>query len=248
MYTEQFQEFGLSLNEARIYEALLREGECGVGKISLKAKVHRRNVYDALERLVDKGLVFKVLLAKEQLFHAVEPNQLKELIREKEQLLTGILPGLEKIYQKKPHSRDVYIYRGIEGWKNYMRDILRVKEDFYCIGGKGAWMDPRLKDFFPFFIKEAKRKKIKFYHLFDHEVKESNHPIANYVGNEFRFLPKEFSAPASIDFFGDYVNVVSRVQLGEMEEDIWFAVIVNPQVAEAFRIWFKFMWNGCKKI
>jgi sugar-specific transcriptional regulator TrmB len=52
MYTEIFEEIGLTPSEAKIYEILLAEKEIGVSEISLKAKVHRRNVYDALNRLV----------------------------------------------------------------------------------------------------------------------------------------------------------------------------------------------------
>ena len=51
MYTELFQQLGLVKNEARIYEALLKEGESSVGEIAVKSKVHRRNVYDTLNRL-----------------------------------------------------------------------------------------------------------------------------------------------------------------------------------------------------
>ena len=45
------QSIGLSPNEAKIYDALVTYGVSGVSTISLRAKVHRRNCYDALQRL-----------------------------------------------------------------------------------------------------------------------------------------------------------------------------------------------------
>ena len=102
----------------------------------------------------------------------------------------------------------------LKGGRNYLRDIVRVGEDFYCIGGKGAWMDEKVMDYFPQFVKEAEKKKIKYHHLFDYEVKETGHDITKYVGEHYKFFPKEFSAPASIDIFGDRVNIVSDIHLG----------------------------------
>lgn len=50
---------GLSPNEAKIYETLVLRGESSVSDIAVAAKIHRRNAYDAIERLIDKGLCFQ---------------------------------------------------------------------------------------------------------------------------------------------------------------------------------------------
>ena len=245
MYLDTLQQLGLSKNEAQIYETLLRAGELSASNIAVRAKVHRRNVYDAIQRLLEKGLVFEILQKRESRFQAVEPRKLMELVQEKEALVQNALPGLEKLFSATHHEQAVYVYRGIEGWKNYMRDIIRVGEPFYCIGGKGAWMDKPVMNFFPQFIRDAERNKIEYHHLFDYEVKELTHDIVKHVGKNFKFLPKGYSAPASIYFFGDRVNLISNIHLGGVEEDLTFTVVVNQQVADAFRIWFRFMWDFC---
>ena len=117
-------------------------------------------------------------------------------------------------------------------------------EDFYCIGAKGAWMDDRVMEFFPQFVKEAKQKKIQYFHLFDHEVKASGHDIVKYVGKSFKFFPEGYTAPASVDIFGDRVNIISDIHLGGVSKDMTFTVIVNQQIADAFRLWFQFMWDS----
>jgi sugar-specific transcriptional regulator TrmB len=247
MYQEHLEQLGLYKNEARIYESLLKHGELSVGQISVNSGVNRRNVYDSINRLIEKGLVFEILEKKENHYKAVEPRKLLELVKEKEALLENILPNLEKLYSGQVHKDEVYIYKGPEAWKNYMRDILRVGEDFYCIGGKGAWMDEKNKHFFPQFIKEVQRKNIKMHHLFDFEVRNKNLAILKYVGKDYKFLPEGYSAPASVDIFGDHVNIVSGIKLGGMEEQHSLTVIVNRQIANAFRLWFKFMWDFCPK-
>ena len=50
-------ELGLTENESTVYEMLLRDGPSLAGKITQKTGIHRRNVYDCLERLNKKGLV-----------------------------------------------------------------------------------------------------------------------------------------------------------------------------------------------
>ena len=81
MYEQTLQQIGLSKNEARIYETLLREGDSAVGHLAVKSQVHRRNVYDSLRRLVDRGLVFEILGHSESVYSAAEP---------------GRFPGLQK--------------------------------------------------------------------------------------------------------------------------------------------------------
>ncbi|PIN79600.1 hypothetical protein COV16_03365, partial [Candidatus Woesearchaeota archaeon CG10_big_fil_rev_8_21_14_0_10_34_8] len=56
MYEETLMQIGLSLNEARVYESMLQLGEANVQTIAIKSKVHRRNVYDSLNKLIEKGL------------------------------------------------------------------------------------------------------------------------------------------------------------------------------------------------
>ena len=77
MYQEILQKIGLSLNEARVYEALLYLGEVNVNKISIKSKVHRRNVYDSLNKLIGKGLASETFIKGEKFFKAIDPERLK---------------------------------------------------------------------------------------------------------------------------------------------------------------------------
>jgi len=50
----------MSKNEAKIYETILEIGECSVSEIAKKSGIHRRNIYDTLARLSEKGIVFQI--------------------------------------------------------------------------------------------------------------------------------------------------------------------------------------------
>ncbi len=245
MYEKIFEQFGFSKNEAVLYEVLLKEGELSVGELARKSEVHRRNVYDSLDRLIEKGVVFEIYNQRENHYQAVDPHKFREFVQEKEDMLDRVMPSLQKLYKAVPHKDDVFVYRGPEGWKNYMRDMLEAGEPAYFIGAKGMWLDERVKHFFPQFSKSFKKQGLKFYHIFDHEVKDQCPEILPYVGDDYKFLPPEYSSLGAIDIFGDHVNILSNGKIGGFGEDFSFTVIVNKDVADSFRKWFKLMWDLC---
>jgi len=246
MYLETLQKLGLSLNEAKIYEALLDLNEAGVGNISSTAKIHRRNVYDTLNRLVDKGLVFPILSKGENFYSPVDPDKLLELIKEKEDSLSQILPDLRKKYQRKENSQEAYIYRGLEGFKNYMRDILRVNKDVYFIGANLGWFDPRLKTFLEQFLKEVERKNIEFHHIFNQEVKEKGKEELKKIGQPHKFLPAEYKTNSAIDIFGDYVVTFTGLKFKKIDDDITLFILKDKNLANSYRVWFDFMFKACR--
>ena len=250
-HLEVLQDFGLSLNEAKIYETLLDLNEAGVGEISTTAKVHRRNAYDAINRLVEKGLIFSVLSKGDHIYSAVEPTKLVELVKEKEEKLNKILPDLRARHQAQRVNQEAYIYKGLEGFKNYMRDLLRLGEEAYFVGAKLGWFDPRLRNFTNQFLTEAKRKNIKFNHIFDSKVKTAAPGFLKMLKNEqtpFKFLPKEYSTTSAIDIFGDQVVTFTGLHLGKLDDDVTLFVLRDKQLADSYKTWFKFMWDHSEEL
>ena len=246
MYTEIFQDLGLAQNEARIYETLLREGESSVGRIATESKVHRRNVYDSLNRLIEKGLVFEIIQHRENHYQAVDPNKLSDVLQEKQQQLNKVMPDLKALYGGKPHLEDVYIYRGTEGWKNYMQDILRIGKDVYCFGAKAAINHDRLQGYFDHFLLEFNQKGLKLYNLYDHTIKGTKYE--GHISSLYRFLPKAYNTPCTVTILEDRVFFFSGISLGTVNEDFAITVIVNPQIALSFKTWFQFMWDQCPAV
>lgn len=243
-----YQSLGVSPNEAKIYESLVESGEAGVSDISVSAKIHRRNAYDAIYRLIDKGLIFEILSKGESKYNAVDPDKLTELLAEKQQALQKILPGLKKKFKQRLAPEEAYIYRGMEGQKNIFRDILRVGQDSYFIGAKGGWYDPRLADARKAFFTEANRKKIKFIQLFDYEIKSVSDFPKYFEGKlEYRYLPKAYSTNSAIHIFGDYVITYTGMGIKILNENVVFFVIRSHNLAESYRTWFWYMWKKSSK-
>lgn len=245
MYEELLRDIGLSQNESRVYESLLQTGEASVQSISIKSKVHRRNVYDSLSKLVEKGLASEVFVKGEKNYKAVNPRRLLELIKEKEEKINKILPEMQKKYEFTEENEEAYLYKGIEGFKSYLQDILKTKETVYFIGAKAFWLDQRLQHYIPRFQRERKRLGINFMHLFDYEVKEQKPEILKLVGKPYKFMPKQYSSPTAIDIFGPYVVTFVGVKPGQLSENPVQFVMKSKRLADGYRQFFNFMWDKC---
>lgn len=246
MYEEILREIGLSPNEARVYEALLQLGESSVQNISVKCGVHRRNTYDSLAKLLEKGLVSEVFVQGEKHFGPFNPERLLSLLKEKEEKVGRILPEMQAKFKAVEEVEEAYIYRGIEGVKNYLQLILDQKETVYFIGAKAMWLDPRLKHYLPHFQRERKRLGINFKHIFDYEVKKQKPEILKLVGKPYKFLPPQYSSPTMVDIFGDYVVTFIGVHAGKLHDEPIQFVMKSRKLANGYRTFWKFMWDHCQ--
>lgn len=249
MYTEIFQNIGLSPNEAKIYESLLSLDEVGISEIALRSNVHRRNVYDTINRLIEKGLVFRIFKKDEHKFRAVNPEKLQEIVKLQERQLSVIMPELQRAYGTEPLTEAAYIYKGKEGYKNYLREMTNVAEDTYFLGAKGLWFTPWLdKYYLDDFQNAIKKKNKKYLTLYDYRVLEDLPKALQSVGGEYKILPKEYQAPGVTDVFGDYVVTFTSVGIGNFGEEGTIFVMLNHDLAETYRTWFKLIWSFIKPI
>lgn len=247
MYEELLRDVGLSQNEARVYEALLHSGEASVQSISINSKVHRRNVYDSVRKLIDKGLCSEVFLNGEKNFKATNPSRILDFLKEKEEKFVKSLPAMQAQCEAVRETEEAHVYRGIQGFKSYFQDILRTQETVYFIGAKAFWLDERLKHFLPHFQRERKKLGIKFVHLFDHEVKKQTPEILKLVDKKYRFLPAAYSSQTAIDIFGPYVVTFVGIKTGHLDEEPIQFVMKSRRLADGYRKFFSFMWNKCSK-
>ncbi len=160
------QEMGLSKSEAKVYLALLDLGASLAGDITKEAKINRSNCYDALERLIEKGLVSYIIKSNRKYFQAETPQKLVELLKEeqekiksKQQTLQEALPQLfekREISHEKPEAT---VYKGKKGIQSIFEEILRHKE-YRALGSSGKFKEI-LDPYFTHFQKKSKETKDK---------------------------------------------------------------------------------------
>ncbi len=245
MQSQIYESLGLSPNEAKIYESLVEIGESGISKIAVAAKIHRRNAYDAIKRLIDKGLVFEIFSSNENLYNAADPDKLNELLAEHQIQLAKILPELKRKFGKRLAPEEAYIYRSHEGLKNVWHDIIRVNQPVYTLGAKTQWLDPKLEAARIAFFNSMKKQKIKHFLLFDQEVKTQMPGFEKRLDfqKQYRFLPKDYSTNSVINIFGDYVITYTGISIGKIHDNTVFFVLHSKDLAESYRKWFWYMWG-----
>lgn len=141
------QEADLTGNEAKIYLALLELGSALAGEITKKSGINRTNVYDALDRLIEKGIVSYVITANRKYFEATNPERIISYLEEKEnaikeqkKLINQIMPELKIKRQLSKEPQEATIYKGKKGIKSLAEDVIRTKQNLQVYGAEGEFM------------------------------------------------------------------------------------------------------------
>jgi len=234
---------GLTKNESKIYLALLNLGTAQAGQITEKSGVHRRNVYDAIDRLMEKGLISFVTVNNKKLFSPVNPRRFLELIEEKKFELDNlksdfdnIMPELElKAALQQKH--DVRFYKGVEGLKSVYEDIIRTGKDY--IGyGPGQYIEAILKHYFKHFVNKRIKSRIRLMLIYD---EASRNTVKVNALSDVRYIPDQYSSRAALRIYGDKVALLLL-----SEEDPLAIVIKNKAISDGYRKYFEIMWKAAK--
>lgn len=122
----ELKELGLDENEIKIYLASLELGPSKSDEIAKKASLIRTTTYSILQKLKQKGIISNILKDNINIFEATEPDKLIELLEEKKQKITNILPKLKEIQNKENTNYNVTYFEGENGIKTIMNDIIAV--------------------------------------------------------------------------------------------------------------------------
>lgn len=246
MDTERLEKLGLSPNESKVYLALLEIGSSTADKISQKAGIHRRTVYDNIEKLLNKGLISFVIRANKKYFEATNPNQLKELIKYKkdsiekqERILNKMLPDLLLAQELSKDKQEINVYKGKEGIKTILWDILRTGKSNCVIG---AHSRKEFEIILKQFHKQRIKLKIENRMIFKREDIERARKFAKKPFTDVRVMPTEYTSPIAINIYADKVALLIRSVKNPLG-----ILIKNKDTADGFRTYFDMLWNSCMK-
>ena len=152
--------FGLTIMEEKVYLTLLDLGPSLAGLITRKSGIHRRSVYDALERLIQKGLVGYIVNNNRKYFEATNPERLVDLLREKEATVQELLPQLQARYNQTKEKSETLFYRGKNGLKSVFEDHLATAKEILIISASSLAKEV-LEYYFHSYNKRRIQKKIK---------------------------------------------------------------------------------------
>lgn len=238
MTPEQLLDAGLTLNEAKVYLALLNLGSAAVPDIVRESKVHRVNCYDIIKRLMTKGLISAVIKSNKKYYQPAPPDELLRQIEYKKQSVAELLPDLNSIFSSRKSKQEVYYFRGPDGILAAYYMMLDQGATLYGLGGKGInrkILKHRHEKFERERIKRGIHIKALYYESTRKEISQSKEEMW-----ELRYIADEFDSPSMVDICGDLVLIL----LPNLEKnDILGIVIENKDIAESYRNHFNFMWK-----
>ena len=232
---ESLTSIGLSDGESTIYLALLKLGSSPVRKIKEETRMHRTTIYDFLEKLLTKGLASYVIKGGVKYYKATHPNKLLDYIKEKENMVNDVLPELDKLSAFHKDEITVEVYRGVEGVKTLLKDVLREGKDHVIFGIDESMFKEKLGPFMEWYFKEEKKRGFKERILTSDEASY----VYGYQTAMYSYLPRESFNPTPTYVYGDNVAIL-----------IWepFSVIriKNAALADSYAKYFELLWKMAK--
>lgn len=230
---------GLTNNEVKTYLALVKIGKSKAGRISKECGIDRSSTYDALKKLLEKGLVSYIVSGKIKYFSPAPPNKLVDYFKEKEMIAEQIAPELAALYGETKEKEDVTLFKGWNGVKTVFEDILNTMnkgEEYYVLGSEGH-MTSKMSYYQPIFSKKKKMKQIKSKIL----IREGRDKKSSKF-TQRRAVPTEIVSTITTNI---YKNKIALILWSETPEAI---LIENKAAADTWKNYFDLMWKGAKKV
>ncbi|MCK5474166.1 MAG: helix-turn-helix domain-containing protein [Candidatus Aenigmarchaeota archaeon] len=230
------KKMGLSDNETKIYFTLLELGSSKAGRLSKESRINRTTTYDALKRLLEKGLINYVIKENRKWFEAAPPERLKEYLKEKEEELEKIMPMLKKIHSSPKEKHNVTLYYGYKGVKTVFMNIIREGKDNDVFGDEGQ-LSKKRPAFAKYFANWQDKNKIRTRLLSGLKT-----PEAYSKGTTYRYLPLPTLSPVATNIYGNKIAIIIWTDTPEA------IIIENKAAAESYRNYFEFLWKSAKPI
>lgn len=242
---KELQIFGLTKNEAKVYEALVKFGPCKAGLIIIKLDIHRNLVYQALESLVNKGYATKVTKGNVWHFQITDPKSLLTGFKQKERILTQVIEQIQTFHHKT--DQQIVVYEGIDSYRNYWLDSLeRIPEGTidYAVGAptNEAWIK-LLGSSYKDYLKLRIKKKIKWKTVHFKITVSERRMLKQYPElTEYRLWPRD------TEVMGNFNIIHDTVILHAITEPLRIIEIRDKDLIKVFKNYFDMMWEKSEPV
>lgn len=235
------EEYGLTVEEARVYMAGLSLGPTSILKLARAADVQRTAAYRVVESLRQHGLMKIELKGMKKLYAVESPHNLKRVLEEKMEQMNNILPGLLSVYKKQGKETLIKYYEGIESLKSVYESILRENrsgEPYYVISSHQEWYELDQK-WFENFSERRNRERFDFrFFLLDSEPARILKQNENALGIKVKILP------SGLDFTSILILTKDKIWIHNFEPPVEGLVIENQDMISMMLQVFKIMWES----
>ena len=238
-------DYGLSVNEAKIYLAMLNFGHSTILAISKETEIKRPTVYITIENLTKAGLMKTIIKGKKKYYLPSEPEKLVQLLEAKKKSIESILPELKNNYFSKNEKPKIVTYEGKDGIRKIYEETLKSQTEVLWFGS--------IKDIFEEFMESYNKiskvssayqkgsREIVNNTLFDRNYAKKVNSQKNPTSN-VRILP-------GAHFFSSVDNIIydNKVVMLSVKKNYYGVVIEDSDIANAYRTIFELAWKSAIK-
>lgn len=233
---QELRDLGLSKNETKIYLAVAELGSTPIGNIAKKIKIHRSNVYDAIEGLIKRGLVSHIVKDKTKHYQITNPQNLLNMLREKEEQIKTILPQLE-LLNNMAVKNEAQVMEGVQAAKRTMDNFLTYKDTILVMGVSSNVADV-MGAFLIHYHKRRIKEKIVMKHIYNTDAYVRIKILKKMDFTEVRILPNEFNSPVATNIVGEEVTFI------HWTKNPVIIRIKNKIIANAYKKYFEMLWKN----
>lgn len=240
MIGESLAKLGWSPSEIKVYLQLLK-GCSYANRISAETGINRTNVYEALDRLVLKGVVSFVSKNKVKWYEAKGVDSILSIIRQKEQefILLGqqIREELKEVDGKK--ELEATIFTGKKGLRMLFEEMLLAKKPISILGAKALKLRSFLGPYFMLWQKRRQELLIKQRTIFPLSAKNivENDYTQDFKHYQYKLI-EDFDNPTTTIIFGDVCLLI------QWSDEPMVVKIKNKGIADSHQNYFNSLWNS----
>jgi sugar-specific transcriptional regulator TrmB len=183
---------GLNKNEIKIYLDLIQHGKSSALDISKRTKIHRSNTYDAIRKLTERGFIEEILEEKKRFFHSVQPNKLRDYIRQQENEICSIIPCLSNMANIDEPVEKVSILRGVFAVRESLRDLLKLNKPIMVYGVSHESVESLGYGYIKEFHSERIKGKILMRNIYSQDAAIRAKQFKKMKFDEARVFPEKF--------------------------------------------------------
>jgi HTH-type transcriptional regulator, sugar sensing transcriptional regulator len=238
---QELRDIGLTENEVSIYLALLKEGTMTPARLAQRVGMSRPYVYDAIERLIEKGVLGSVLQDQKRCYLAVPPQRLAEMAADRAQRMQNVVAHLAALQEDAHGELSVEVHKGRFVYRTLLLDILSTlkKGDevlIYGIDDNLLYGEEMGKKRLDLYFAKCQRLGIKERAI----VKEDNRAPKSAKDTLYRTLPAKTIGATAFEVYGDRLAILL---LGNPNHLI---LVKNKRIAESYKSQFEILWKNAK--
>jgi len=242
-----FESIGIPSAQTKVYLELLKNSYSTATVLAKKTKMHRANVYDTLEKLKEKNLVYSTNKEGRGVFVALSADALLQTQKEKLENLKSAVTFIEKVHATTSKTPKVYVVEGVNALKNILFGLLEHETPIWIYGLAEKeeimkFLNERIMN--TFHLERIKKRillKCLFYNYPLEKIKDFN----KIKLAEARILPKTHQARS---YQISQIVCGNNLYLTMWIQPIYTIVIENELIAKEYIDFYSFIWDHCEEI